>query len=53
MISLGPRPHNPDDPPPEAILLKALREQLGLKLVRWRGDVRTLIIDHVEKPSEN
>ena len=53
MISLGPKPPNPDDLPPEPIFLKALREQLGLKLVRTRGDVRTLIIDHVERPSEN
>jgi uncharacterized protein (TIGR03435 family) len=53
MISLGPKPPNPDDPPPEPIVLKALREQLGLKVVRSRGDVRTLIIDHVERPSEN
>ncbi len=27
--------------------------QLGLKLARSRGDVRKLIIDHVEQPSEN
>jgi bla regulator protein blaR1 len=53
MISLGPKPPNPDDPPPEPIVRKALREQLGLKLVRSRGEVRTLIIDHVERPSEN
>ena len=53
MISLGPKPPNPDDLPPEPIFLKALREQLGLKLVRSRGEVRTLIIDHVERPSEN
>ena len=52
-ISLVPKPPNPDDPPPEAILLKALREQLGLKVVRSRGEVRTLIIDHVERPAEN
>jgi uncharacterized protein (TIGR03435 family) len=53
MISLGPRPPNPDDPAPEPILLKALREQLGLKLERSKGEVRTMIIDHVERPSEN
>ncbi len=53
MISLGPKPPNPDDPAPEPIFRKALREQLGLKLERSRGKVRMLIIDHVEKPSEN
>jgi uncharacterized protein (TIGR03435 family) len=33
--------------------VEAVREQLGLKLERSRGEVRTLIIDHVERPSEN
>jgi uncharacterized protein (TIGR03435 family) len=53
MTTLGPKPTNPDDPPPEPIFLKALREQLGLKVVPSRGQVRTLIIDHLERPSEN
>jgi uncharacterized protein (TIGR03435 family) len=30
-----------------------VREQLGLKLERSEGEVRSLIIDHVERPSEN
>lgn len=33
--------------------LAALREQLGLKLESARGPVRTLVIDHVKRPSEN
>jgi uncharacterized protein (TIGR03435 family) len=33
--------------------VEALREQLGLKLVRTKAAVRTLVIDHVERPSEN
>lgn len=33
--------------------LTAMREQLGLKLVRASGAVRTLVIDHIERPSEN
>lgn len=53
MITLGPKPPNPDDPSPEPIFRKALREQLGLKLERSRGMIRTLIIDHVEPPSQN
>jgi bla regulator protein BlaR1 len=53
VISFGPRPPNPDAPPPESMFREVLREQLGLKLVRSRGEVRTLIIDHVERPSEN
>jgi uncharacterized protein (TIGR03435 family) len=34
-------------------LLEALQEQLGLKLVPQTGPVDILVIDHVEKPSEN
>ena len=33
--------------------LEAVRKQLGLKLVPGKGPVETLIVDHVEKPSEN
>lgn len=32
---------------------EALREQLGLKLVGSRAAVRTMVIDHIERPSEN
>jgi uncharacterized protein (TIGR03435 family) len=32
---------------------KALKDQLGLKLVKRRAIVRVLSIDHVERPSEN
>lgn len=34
-------------------LFTALEEQLGLKLESTRGPVDTLVVDHVEKPSEN
>ena len=33
--------------------VEALRKQLGLKLVRTKAPVRTLVIDHVVRPSEN
>jgi bla regulator protein blaR1 len=31
----------------------ALHDQMGLKLVSMKGPVETLVIDHVERPSEN
>jgi uncharacterized protein (TIGR03435 family) len=34
-------------------LFTAIQEQLGLKLVASRGPVDTLVIDSVEKPTEN
>jgi Protein of unknown function (DUF3738) len=43
-------------PPPETsgpTFRQALREQLGLKLVQSMAPVRTIVIDHFERPSEN
>ena len=40
----------PDDTPE---FLTALREQLGLKLVPQKSKVPVLVVDHVERPSEN
>jgi uncharacterized protein (TIGR03435 family) len=34
-------------------IFTAIHEQLGLKLESQKGPVQTLVIDHVEKPSEN
>jgi bla regulator protein BlaR1 len=53
-----PRPSPPpgSDPVPDAPGLPfadALRDQLGLKLVKQTGPVDVLVIDHVERPSEN
>jgi uncharacterized protein (TIGR03435 family) len=34
-------------------LFRSLHEQAGLKLESTKGSVEVLVIDHVEKPSEN
>jgi uncharacterized protein (TIGR03435 family) len=55
-LSPGPGPSSPDAPPPAprgTALLNAVREQLGLKLVSSKAPIRTIVIDHVERPSEN
>ena len=41
----------PDSSTPS--IFTALRDQLGLRLVSQKGPVRMLVIDQVEKPSEN
>jgi uncharacterized protein (TIGR03435 family) len=52
---LGALP-NPDASPADpqgAAFLHAVREQLGLKLTPSKAPIRELVIDHVERPSEN
>ncbi len=46
-----PPPSNAADAPPN--LFAAVQEQLGLKLDSTKSSVDVLVIDHVEKPSEN
>jgi uncharacterized protein (TIGR03435 family) len=46
----GDRPSGPPDP---LELGAALREQLGLRLVRAKQPVNVLVVDHFEKPSAN
>jgi uncharacterized protein (TIGR03435 family) len=50
-------PSAPDDKPVEnslgPSLFSALGEQLGLRLEATKGPVDVLVIDHVERPSEN
>jgi bla regulator protein blaR1 len=44
-----PPPADPNGP----TIFTALQEQLGLKLESHKGPVEIIVIDHVEKPSEN
>jgi uncharacterized protein (TIGR03435 family) len=45
-----PGPPSPDDPP---TLFTALPDQLGLKLESTTVESPVLVIDHIERPSEN
>ena len=40
-----------DDMPPR--FLEALKTQLGLRLRSTKGPVDILVVDHIERPSEN
>jgi uncharacterized protein (TIGR03435 family) len=41
------------DIPPKLDLFAAMQEQLGLRLQSARGPVEVLVIDRVERPTEN
>jgi uncharacterized protein (TIGR03435 family) len=41
------------DAPPGPSLAEAMQGELGLKLEKGKGPVEVLVIDHLEKPSEN
>ena len=51
----GPLSPGVDSPPDQSgpTFLQALKDQLGLKLESTKGPVELLVIDHVERPSEN
>jgi uncharacterized protein (TIGR03435 family) len=47
----GPQPTVSDNPAPS--FFTAIQEQLGLKLEAMKAPADVMVIDHVEKPSEN
>jgi uncharacterized protein (TIGR03435 family) len=50
---LWARDRNADDLDPTPPMDRALQEELGLKVERAKGSVKVLVIDHIDKPSEN
>lgn len=43
----------PDESDPTPSLEDAIQDQIGLKLESAKGPIQVLVIDHIEKPSEN
>lgn len=52
-ISAGDHSNEPADPELGATLFTAIEQQLGLKLVPFKGTREVIVIDHIEKPSGN
>jgi uncharacterized protein (TIGR03435 family) len=41
------------EPPPGITFIDAVREQLGLKLEPTKAPVQMLVIDHIDRPTDN
>ena len=52
-ISAAPTPEGVASEPTSPDIFAALQQQLGLKLEPARGPVSHLVVDHIERPSEN
>jgi uncharacterized protein (TIGR03435 family) len=52
-LTLEYAPEGADSSDPRPSLFTALEEQLGLKLVPSKGPGDVIVVDHVERPSEN
>jgi uncharacterized protein (TIGR03435 family) len=52
-VALDYAPEGADASDTRPSLFSALEEQLGLKLVSSKGPVDVIVIDHIERPSEN
>ncbi len=46
---MGERHPDSDEPP----FFTAIREQLGLRLIPTKGPAEVIVIDHIQRPSEN
>jgi bla regulator protein blaR1 len=53
VASASAAPDAAAEPPPGITFIDAVREQLGLKLESTRAPVPMLVIEHMERPSEN
>lgn len=55
-MQMGPKAPGDAAPPPEGTgpsIFTAMQEQLGLKLEGEKAPMKVLVIEHIEKPSEN